>query len=165
MPRIISTLLIVLILTGCKTSFKSNFKDFNAYYNTFFNAKKSFELGKDKSENQVRNYNTLQPIRIYETPLGAGASDFQNAIDKGASILRKYDDTKWVDDALEIIGKSYFYRGEYFSDDQKFDELYLSSIDVEMQQRAIFWKGRVLLELELYNQGVQYLTEQLAIAD
>ncbi len=165
MRRILSVVLVMMIFMGCKSSFKSNFTDFNAYYNTFFNAKKSFNIGEEKSENQARDYNTLQPLRIYETPLGAGAADFQNAIDKGADILRKYEDSKWVDDALLIIGKSYFYRKEYFSADQKFDEIYLSSVNDEIKQNAVLWKGRVLLELELYNQGVQYLTEQLALLE
>ncbi len=165
MRRILSVVLVMMIFMGCKSSFKSNFTDFNAYYNTFFNAKKSFKIGEEKSENQARDYNTLQPLRIYETPLGAGAADFQNAIDKGADILRKYEDSKWVDDALLIIGKSYFYRKEYFSADQKFEEIYLSSVNDEIKQNAVLWKGRVLLELELYNQGVQYLTEQLALLE
>ena len=165
MRKLTGIILVVIFLTGCKTSFKSNFRDFNAYYNTFYNAKKSFSQGQKRSEEQARKYNTLQPIRIHETPLGAGAGDFQNAIDKGADILRKYDETKWVDDALEIIGKSYFYRKEYFSADEKFDELYFSSENEVMKQRAVFWKGRVLLELRVHNQGVQYLTEQLSLFD
>lgn len=155
--------LFLILIFGCKSSFKSNYVDFSAYYNTFFNAKKSFKTGVKKSESQVRYYNTLIPLRVHETPLGAGSSDFQNAIDKGADILRKFDESKWVDDALEIIGKSYFYKGEYFSADQKFDELYVSTDDSEMKQRAVFWKGRVLLELEVYNVGVQYLDEQLSL--
>ncbi len=165
MRKLIGVLLVVLFLSGCKTSFKSNFKNFNAYYNTFYNAKKSFNLGQKRSDEQQRNYNTLLPIRIHETPMGAGSGEFQNAIDKGADILRKYDDTKWVDDALEIIGKSYFYRREYFSADQKFEELYLSTENQVMKQRAVYWKGRALLELEVHNQGVQYLTEELALFD
>ncbi|MFV1883547.1 MAG: hypothetical protein ACMZ7B_03580 [Balneola sp.] len=165
MRKLTGIILVVFFLTGCKTSFKSNFRDFNAYYNTFYNAKKSFNQGQKRSEEQARKYNTLQPIRIHETPLGAGAGDFQNAIDKGADILRKYDETKWVDDALEIIGKSYFYRKEYFSADEKFDELYISSENEVMKQRAVYWKGRVLLELRVHNQGVQYLTEQLSLYD
>lgn len=165
MRKLIGVFLVVLFLSGCKSSFKSNFQDFNAYYNTFYNAKKSFNLGQKRSDEQERNYNTLQPIRIHETPMGAGSGDFQNAIDKGADILRKYDETKWVDDALEIIGKSYFYRREYFSADQKFDELYLSTENIAMKQRAVYWKGRALLELQIHNQGVQYLTEELALFD
>lgn len=165
MRRIVIVLVIIFFFIGCKSSFKSNFRDFNAYYNTFFNAKKSYNLGEEKSENQARKYNTLLPIRIHETPLGAGSGDFQNAIDKGADILRKYDKTKWVDNSLEIIGKSYFYRQEYFSADQKFDELYLSTDDNNLKQRAVFWKGRVLLELQAYNQAIQYLSDQLTLFD
>ncbi|MCG8373762.1 MAG: tetratricopeptide repeat protein [Balneolales bacterium] len=165
MRKIVPVLLILFFLAGCRSSFKSNFRDFSAYYNTFYNAKKSYNLGEEKSLNQPRNYNTLQPIRVYETPLGAGGSDFQNAIDKGASILRKFDDTKWVDDALEIIGKSYYYRMEYFSADQKFDEQYITSTSDAMKQRAVFWKGRVLYEFQAHSQAIQYLTEQLAVFD
>lgn len=162
MRKLVCLILLISFISGCKSSIRTNFNNFNAYYNTFYNAKKNYRLGVDKSEGQTRKYNPLQPIRIYETPLGAGSSEFQSAIDKGADILRKYEESKWVDDALEIIGKAYFYRGEYFSADQKFDELYVSSKNDLMKQRAVFWKGRVFLELELYTQGIQYLDDQLA---
>ena len=165
MRKVAGLILVLVFLSGCKSSFKSNFVNFNAYYNTFYNAKKNYNLGLEKSLDQARTYNTLQPIRIHQTPMGAGAQDFQKAIDKGADILRKFDESKWVDDALEIIGKSYYYRREYFSADQKFDELYVTSENPEMKQRAVFWKGRVLLELEAYNLGVQYLEEQLTFFD
>lgn len=163
MRKIGYLVLVSLFLAGCGSSFKSNFKDFNAYYNTYYNAKKSFNRGLEKSLDQARTYNTLQPIRVYETPRGAGGPDFDNAIEKGASVLRKYEDTKWVDNALEIIGKSYYFKNEYFNAIQKFDELYVNADNVELQQRSIYWKGRVLLELQAYNEGIQYLNEQLSI--
>lgn len=165
MQKLFTLIIIGCVLVGCKSSLKSSYKNFNAYYNTFYNAKKSYRQGLEKSESQKRTYNTLQPLRIYQTPLGAGSADFQNAIEKGADILRKHEDTKWVDDALEIIGKSFFYKNEYFSADQKFEELYLSSEELVMKQRASFWKGRVLLELQAYNQVVQYLSDQIAEFD
>lgn len=165
MRKFLVLVLLALTLQGCKSGFKSGFRNFNAYYNTYFNAKKSYNLGLEKSLNQARRYNTLQPIQIYETPMGAGATDFQNAIEKGANVLRKYKETKWVDNALEIIGKSYFFRREYFNAMQKFEELYISSSDQLLKQRSVYWKGRVLLELQAYNEGVQYLTEQLALLD
>jgi tetratricopeptide (TPR) repeat protein len=158
-------LVLVIGVSGCKTTFKSNFRDFNAYYNTYYNAKKSYNSGLKKSRDQARTYNTLQPIRVYETPKGAGASDFGNAIDKGASVLRKYKETKWVDNALEIIGKSYFYRSEYFNAIQKFDELYITADSEELKQQAVFWRGRVLLELKAFSEGVQYLNEQLSLLE
>lgn len=165
MKKLCFLLIIVLGISGCKTTFKSNFRDFNAYYNTYYNAKKSYNSGLKKSREQARTYNILQPIRVYETPRGAGASDFGNAIDKGASVLRKYKETKWVDNALEIIGKSYFYRSEYFNAIQKFDELFITAESEEMKQKAVFWRGRVLLELKAFSEGIQYLNEQLSLLE
>ena len=163
MFKFLLSIFIVLPFLGCSSTFKSNFRDFNAYYNTYYNAKKSYNIGLKKSLEQDRVYNTLQPIRIYETPKGAGAGDFDNAIDKGANILRKYDDSKWVDNVLEIIGKSYYFKNEYFNAIRKFDELYINTDNIELRQRSIFWKGRVLLELQAYNEGIQFLNEALAI--
>ncbi|MBO6794237.1 MAG: tetratricopeptide repeat protein [Balneolaceae bacterium] len=165
MRKLCFLLVLVIGISGCKTTFKSNFRDFNAYYNTYYNAKKSYNSGLKKSLEQARTYNTLQPIRVYETPKGAGASDFGNAIDKGASVLRKYKETKWVDNALEIIGKSYFYRSEYFNAIQKFDELYITAENEELKQQSVFWRGRVLLELKAFAEGIQYLNEQLSLLE
>lgn len=163
MRNFLILLVLSISLMGCKSGFKAGFKNFNAYYNTYYNAKKNYEVGLDKSLTQKRRYNTLQPIRIYEEPLGAGAPEFLNAIEKGADVLRKYKETKWVDNALEIIGKSYYFRKEYFSAIQKFDELYISSSDEKLRQNSVYWKGLVLLELQAYNEGIQFLEEQLSI--
>ena len=164
--RIMSRILLLsILLLGCSGQFSSRFVNFNAYYNTFYNAQLSYGQGYTKSTEQSRKYNFLLPIRVYQTPLGAGMQELQSTIDKGADILRDHKKSKWVDNALELIGKSYFFRTEYFSADQKFDELLLTTQDPLLQQKGVFWKGRVFMELELYTQGVQYLEEQRAIYD
>ena len=153
-------LLFSVVLLGCSGQFSSRFVNFNAYYNTFYNAQLSYGQGYNKSTEQTRKFNFLLPIRVYQTPLGAGMQELQSTIDKGADILRDHKESKWVDNALELIGKSYFFRTEYFSADQKFDELLLTTDDPLLQQKGVFWKARVFMELELYTQGVQYLEEQ-----
>ena len=158
-------LLLSVVLLGCSGQFSSRFVNFNAYYNTFYNAQLNYGQGYTKSTEQSRQYNFLLPIRVYQTPLGAGMQEFQSTIDKGADILRDHKISKWVDNALELIGKSYFFRTEYFSADQKFDELLLTTDDPLLQQKGVFWKGRVFMELELYTQGVQYLEDQRTIFD
>ncbi|SMO91112.1 tetratricopeptide repeat protein [Gracilimonas mengyeensis] len=156
---------LAILLTGCGSALKSNWRNFNAYYNTFYNATQSYESGLEKNLNQSRDYNPLQPIRIHQEPVNAGAQEFDKAITKGADILRKYNDTKWVDDALLLIGKSYYYRQEYFSADQKFKELYVTTENPEMKQISVFWQGRVLLEMELYNEGIAFLSEQISLLE
>ncbi|MDR9418875.1 tetratricopeptide repeat protein [Gracilimonas sp.] len=159
--KIVLWLSVLILISGCKSTFQSNWRNFNAYYNTFYNAEKSFEAGLQKNLQQSREYNPLQPIRIHPKPINAGAQDFEKAIQKSADILRKHEESKWVDDALFLIGKSYYYREEYFSADQKFRELFITTDEPEMEQKSIIWQGRVLLDLELYSEGVAFLSDQL----
>lgn len=146
---------------GCGTGLKSRWGNFTAYYNTYYNAKKNYKTGLDKVLNANVIYNPQQPIRIHEVPINAGAQDFDKAIEKGAEILRKHENSKWVDNSLNLIGKSYYFKKEYFSADQKFQELAITTKDESLIQESILWRSRVLLEMELYGQGIQYIIQEL----
>ncbi len=154
-------IVLILLVTGCSSGLKSRWGNFTAYYNTFYNAKKSFNTGLQRVQDADLVYNPQLPIRVHQRPINVGAQDFQNTIDKGAEILRKHADTKWVDDALFLIGKSYFYKSEFFSAEQKFQELILTTEDQELLNQAKLWRSRVLLEMELYSEGIQYISEEL----
>lgn len=157
------TLYIALLffLIGCGTTLKNSWTNFRAYYNTYYNAKKSFEAGLDKIQAQPVEIDINKPLRVHPEPLNAGDEDFQKAIEKGAQILRKFPDSKWVDETLQLIGKSYYYRKEYYSALRKFEEQYNVTESPEMRQKAVIWKGRVLLDLELYDEGVAFLQDEL----
>lgn len=157
----ISLIILTVIAIGCKTTLKSSWNNFTAYYNTFYNARQNFKAGYKKVQDQKVEINPEQPIRIHRTPVNVGKENFEKAINRGAKILREHDNSKWVDDALLLIGKSYFYRQEYFSADQKFSELFANTKKPSMKQRAVMWRGRVFLEMELYSEGISYLENQL----
>ena len=162
--RVLILLFIVVTISGCG-SLKSRWDNFTAHYNTFYNAKQNYKAGIDKVLNVKLDYSPEIPIRIHELPVNSGAQDFEKAIDKGAEVLRKHPNSKWVDDAILLIGKSYYFRKEYFSAEQKFQELYQSSTNDDLIQEAVIWKSRVYLEMKLYDQGIQYLNEQISLLD
>lgn len=159
--RLFSAIFILIILSGCGTGLKQRWNNFNAYYNTFYNAEVSYKRGLTLIENQSFVINPERPIRIHRTPLRAGQSDFEKAIEKSADVLRNHASSKWVDDALELIGKSYFYQTQYFSAEQKFNEIFATSTNNEVLQRAILWRGRIFLETNRYTDGINYLTAAL----
>lgn len=154
-------LLAVVLLSGCSIGLQQRWGDFNAYYNTFYNAKQGYDRGIRSMENQRHEFNPERPIRIHRTPVRAGQTDFEQSIEKSADILRNHDQSKWVDDALELIGKSYFNLSQFFSAEQKFNEILSTSDNETIRQRAIYWRGRVYLETSRYNEGISYLNANL----
>jgi tetratricopeptide (TPR) repeat protein len=154
--------LLLLLITGCSTGLNQRWVDFNAYYNTYYNAKLSYNKGVRLMENQTVTINTARPIRVHRTPVRAGQADFDRAIEKAADVLRNHEDSKWIDDALELIGKSYFQLSQFFSAEQKFNEIFAASANPQVRQRAVLWKGRIFLETNRYNEGIRYLNATIA---
>ena len=161
MKKLLLILIGLVFVSGCGQTLKNSWGNFRAYYNTYYNAEKNFNTGLKKVQDQPQQIDPAETVRIHPAPVQAGNSDFQKAIDKGAKILRKFPGSKWTDDALLLIGKSYYYRQEFYPARQKFEELYNATSSPEMKQLAIIWKGRTLLDLNLHRDGVTYLEEQL----
>lgn len=151
---------LLFLLVGCGGALNNSWTNFRSYYNTYYNAKENYQAGLQSVKGQSVQMDVTQPVRVHEPPLQSGSQDFQQAIDKGAQLLRKFPESKWVDETLELIGKSYYYRQEYYSALQKFEEQYNMTQSPEMRQRAVIWKGRVLLDMEQYSQGLVFLEEQ-----
>ncbi|MGM0588265.1 MAG: TonB family protein [Bacteroidota bacterium] len=159
-------LLVALItLGGCASDslLSRGWRNFTAYYNTFYNAEEAFRSARKQVKDQIESQelNTERPIRIYPSPINAADDKFEKSIQKGALILRSHGNSKWVDDAILLIGKSYFYQRKYFSAEQKFNELFNASSNLKMRQLSIYWRGRTLNEMERYTEGIAYLSDQL----
>ncbi len=150
----------MLLLQGCAT-LQTSWRDFNAYFNTYYNAKTSFERGLELQMRQEMSINPERPIRIHPTPHRAGHSDFEHAAQKSADVIRFHPRSRWVDFAIEMIGMSYFYQQQFFSADQKFVELLATTSNPTLRQRAILWRARSALELENYLEGINYSQSRL----
>lgn len=161
MRKLFLILFTGVFLAGCGSTLKSSWNNFTAYYNTFYNAKEYYRSGLKKVKDQPVDIDPQRPVRIHPPPNNAGYNDFQNAIDKGARVLRKFPESKWVDDAILLIGKSYYYRQEFFPAIQKFEELQNAGTTPEMISQAIIWKGRTQLDLKQYTAGISYLESEL----
>lgn len=150
-------LLLVVFVTGCGAGLKQRWGDFNAFYNTFYNAQQSYESGIRSMESQSFVLNPERPIRIHRTPVRAGQADFEKAIEKSADILREHAASKWVDDALLLIGKSYYYQSQFFSAEQKFNEVLAATSNPETRQQAILWNSLNMLETNRIAEGISYI--------
>lgn len=115
----------ILLLGGC------------AYYNAFYNAKKAYSegeaLGKD--------------IDPKDRPSGAQRPKYATAIAKCRIVLDEYPDSKYVDDALFLMGKCQFRLREYRKAIRNFDNVLTNFPNSKFTEEALFLKSVAHLTL------------------
>ncbi|MDZ7715729.1 MAG: hypothetical protein U5J95_05900 [Balneolaceae bacterium] len=158
-------ILTAMFVAGCGGAVQQSWTNFRAHYNTYYNAEKSFHAGQKKVLSQNISINPDKPVRVHLELPQTAAEEFQNTIDKGAQIIRRFPDSKWVDNALFLMGKSYYYRKEYYLGLQKFEELYEVAQDPVLRQKSVIWKGRTLLDLNQHSEGISFLEEELTVLE
>lgn len=157
LKRLLLLLFPVFFLTAC-SGMKNSWTNFRAHYNTYYNAKKSFNAGVQLIEEQPVEINPEAPVMVHPVPPEVGSEEFDKVIEKGAHLLRKFPESKWTDEALFLMGKSYYYKRNYFLAIEKFEELSELSGNNLRQQQAALWKARSLLSSEQYSEGEVYIS-------
>ena len=158
-------LVFLLLSAGCgRGSFVGKRLDnFSAYYNTYYNAENALEEGikaLDTGQEQ-------QPIdQDFYLSLFSGSEQatsqrkpFEDAIIKCADILRKHPDSKWVDDAVLVIGKAWFYTQNYVGAEEKFNEIL--TLESRLHDEARFWLARTLIASGQYLAAFDHLQVSL----
>ncbi|MEF8941042.1 MAG: tetratricopeptide repeat protein, partial [Salinivenus sp.] len=136
---------LCLLLAGCGSSsfVGQQYNNFTAYYNKFYNARQAFEKGAKAVRETDRSVDRGRYLSVFSAPeQQTGQSAFESAIQKSADVLREHPDSKWVDDALLIIGKSYYYQQNYVGAAQKFREVL--ALEAAREKEARFWLARTL---------------------
>jgi len=119
-------MILLIALCGC-----------GVYYNTFFLAKKNFgEAEKDRKKNGV------------ELVRGGAAAKYTKAIEKASRVLEFHPDSKYVDDALFMIGRAYYHTSEFTRAETKFRELLATHPESEYVEEAVFYLGKTRYQKE-----------------
>ncbi len=119
-------ILIILFASGC------------AYYNTFFNAKQTYEQAQKK-------HRSTKNVR------GSGESKtaYQKTIKKCWKLIDFYgDSSKYADDALLLIGKSHYQLSEYDKAERIFEQFIPKYPDSKLVPEAKLWLARTYVKLD-----------------
>jgi len=128
--RLPALAVIILLLGGC------------AYYNTFYNARTAYAEG----------------VRMVDAGNATAAKPkFESAIKKSAAVIKNYSKSSWVDDALYLVGLSYFQMGDYTRAIAKFDNLEAAFPNSPFRDDAQFYKARSLIGDGQYAKGIGIL--------
>lgn len=137
----------IVLLSGCVVG------DFvGAYFNTYYNAQKAFT----EAEQEVLNPAGAQGAapaaeRPYLAPFDVPAqtkTKFATVIEKCSKLLQYHPESKLVDDALLMIGKSYYYQNEHQAAERKFTELLTT-----FPESGLRFETKLLLAQTMYRRG------------
>lgn len=121
-----------------------------AYFNTYYNTKK---LYKEALEENKR--------RRDEKPTSTEIQKYDKTIEKASKILQLHSDSKYVDDALLMIGECFFYKQEYVKALRKFDELTTNYPKSSLAPQAELWKARTHIERQDFPAAIAVLKDLL----
>jgi len=135
-------ILLLLFTSGC------------AYYNTFFNAKKNFKEAEEERNKRLENLkksgqNSSQQQRL-DKPSSSELKKYDNSIEKASKVLEIYPKSKYVDDALFLLGKCFYQKEEYSKAQRKFLELIANFPGSKFVSESQLWLGKTNIELNEY---------------
>lgn len=107
-----------------------------AYFNTFYNTKKLYNEAKKEREKRKEDKPTPQELKKYD-----------ETIKKASKILEIYPKSKYVDDAVMILGECFYYKSHYIQAQRKFQELVTYFPDSKYYNTARLWLAKTDLKL------------------
>ncbi len=143
-------LFLLILLSGC-----SVWENFTTYFNLYYNADELFQKSEKQILEQKRDIFSIEPTTI---PPAANA-DLQKVIEKCSNILQFSPNSSYVDDALMMLGKCFYYQKSYLKSQQKFEELISTRPNSDYVLEAQLWVGKCDMRLRNYDDGLTILEE------
>ncbi len=105
------------------------------YYNTFYNAKKAFNQAE-----KIREKNK------YTSGTG-GQQQYKKAIEKALKVIENNPNTKYYDDALYVVGVSYYHTKQYGKAERRFRELLANYSESQFTKESELYLAKTKLKL------------------
>ncbi len=133
-----------------------------SYFNTFYNAQRLYSEAEDEVLKARRDLLERGGIGKPFTTPSAARQKFQTSIEKNSKVLSFYPDSRWVDGALMMIGKAYYYMDDDVRSERKFLELAVKFPESSLIPESRLWLGRSYLRQKKTELGLKQLEELLA---
>ncbi len=125
-------------------------ENFSTYFNTYFNAKENFDDAYEDYATKVLASYSEKPGSIFEKPaLSQEATDkFNKAIEKASKVIQYHKSSQFMDKSVLLIGKSYFYLGDYLKAERKFSEFISKLTTSSIIDEALLFLAKTQLRLD-----------------
>lgn len=133
-----SLLVVLFTLSSC-----SVWENFTTFFNLYYNTSTLFEDAEKEILAQKRDLFSNDPLVIP----GTAKTNLVKVIEKASKILQFNANSSYVDEALMMLGKSFYYQNNYQKAQRKFEELLATEPDDETKTEANLWIAKCLFEI------------------
>lgn len=136
-------------------------ENFSTYFNTYFNANENFSDAYDDYVTRVlANYNARQDSIFAKPQLSQESIDkFNLAIEKASKVIQYHKSSQFMDRSVLLIGKSYFYLGDYLKAERKFSEFISRLKSSSYLDEALLNLAKTQLRLENEKPALERLND------
>ena len=163
-------LVMAFFLNGCSifspigNAISQGYENMISYFNAYYNARNLFKDAEDEVKTaellaRGKEVSAGQTKQIPET----AKQKFGQVIDKCSNILAYHPTSNLVDNALLLIGKSFFYQMEYLKAERKFAELLAQFPNSSLALETQIWYARTEEKLGKLSDGVR-LSDAIVLA-
>lgn len=161
---------LAVAVEGCSVfapvgkALSSGYENMVSYFNSYYNAKKLFDEAESEIQADALQKRGREPERTpSKIQIPATANQKLNkVIDKCSYLLAFHSTSTLVDDALLLIGKSFYYQGQYEKAERKFAELLAQFSESDLRPETEVWYARALQQqgkhLQALEVGQTFLT-------
>lgn len=138
-------------------------ESFGTFFNKYYMAEVDYDEGmKEYRAGFIASYNPSLDSLDKVPPVPTAAKEkFNFVIERCSKIIQYNKNTRFLDDAVLLIGKSYFFMQEYLQAERKFNE-FLSKLTMsELYDEAILYLGKTKLKLRRKTEGEAILNDLL----
>jgi tetratricopeptide (TPR) repeat protein len=136
-------------------------ENFGTYFNTFFNATENYDEAYEDYETRVLSNYSERLDSIYSAPLLTQESKdkFNKAIEKASKVIQYHKSSAFMDQAVLLIGKAYYYLGDYLKAERKFSEFISKLSASPLIDEALLFHARTEMHLGNYEQALVLLND------
>ncbi len=147
-PGLFVIFLLLISFNGC-----SLWHNFTTYFNLYYDTKDIFESAEEAIKSQQKDlFSTEEP-----NATGNVNQQLSKVIDKCSSILQFHSESAYVDNALLMLGKAFYYQRNYLKALRKFQELIATRPESDLILETELWIGKTQMRLKQYDDALTML--------
>lgn len=144
-----SCLIIILFpaifFSGCGV-----WENFTTYFNLYYNTNDAFQKAEKDIYAQKRELFSTAELQVP----GTAGTLLSKVIEKASKILQFSPNSAFVDDALLMLGKSFYYQRNYLKGLRKFQELIATQPESDLIIETRLWIGKSQMRLKDYENAL-----------